>query len=312
MLTYHKPILKEKVLYYLNVGENAVIVDGTLGDGGHSEWILQNSSPKCRLIGIDQDPEALNRARQRLQSYKRRISFVHGNFSELKQILEKKNVPKIDGLLLDLGVSSNQLDSPSRGFSFRADGPLDMRMNTEADHTAKTLLETLSDTELQNIIKNYGEERFHKRIVKAIRKAQLEGPITTTLHLSKILTRVIPQRSSQNTHSSTRTFQALRIAVNNELENLQKALDDSVDCLNASGRMVVISFHSIEDGIVKRFFQREEKGCQCPPKIPVCICGRKPKLKILTRKPIRSEPEEQKENPRSTSSRLRAAERIYV
>ncbi len=312
MVDYHIPVLREEVLHYLNAGDKQLIVDGTIGDGGHAEAILQNSGPQCRVLGIDRHAAALARARKRLAPFGERIILVHGNYSELQSILAQRNIQEIDGLLLDLGVSSRQLDTAERGFSFMHDGPLDMRMNREETTTAADLLETLSDKELEDIIKNYGEERHYKKIVRFIRKAQGKGPLSTTASLSRILSSAAKQPRPARIHPSTRTFQALRIAVNRELDHLQTALSDSLNILNAAARLVVISFHSLEDRIVKRFIHDEEKGCICPPKTPVCVCGKKSRLQKVTRRVVTPSAEEVRLNPRASSSKLRAAERIYV
>ena len=224
----------------------------------------------------------------------------------------KNHIPAIDGFLLDLGVSSFQLDTPRRGFSFLNDGPLDMRMDPGGSTHAADLLERLSDSELIRILKEFGEERFSKRIVRAIRKAQAKGPIRNTLQLSHIITGAVPRTHPARIHHATRTFQALRIAVNNELEVLKKALGDFLSVLNTAGRALIISFHSLEDRIAKHFFQERQKGCICPPGLPVCVCGKVPELKVLARKPVRPPQEEKTENPRSSSARLRVAEKLYV
>ncbi|MFQ5672090.1 MAG: 16S rRNA (cytosine(1402)-N(4))-methyltransferase RsmH [Nitrospinales bacterium] len=310
--SYHKPVLADKVIHYLNAESKHWIVDGTLGDGGHSELILKNSGPQCRILGIDRDAQALTRARKRLAPFGDRINFVHNNFSKIKTILMQRKIDKIDGFLIDVGISSLQVESPERGFSFLRDGPLDMRMNRDDKTTASKLLTTLSDTELLKVLKEYGEERHAKRIVRAIRKAQGEGPIRTTSHLSKIISTTIPNPQPSSIHPATRTFQALRIAVNHELEELKQALRDAIEVLDDAGRLLAISFHSLEDRIVKHFFKDREKGCICPPKIPVCVCGQKSTLKILTRRPVRPSGKELADNPRASSAKLRAAERIYV
>lgn len=313
MADHHKPVLGEQVLRYVTTsGKESVIVDGTLGDGGHSELILQNTGSGCRVLGIDRDASALARARKRLAPFGKRIAFIHGNFSEIKNILQKERIMKVDGFLLDLGVSSRQIDVPERGFSFMREGPLDMRMNREDATTAAGLLEKLSDSELEFLVKTYGEERYCKRIVRAIRKAQAKGPVTTTLQLSQIVSSAAPRSRHAQIHPATRTFQALRIAVNNELESLKTALQDSLEILNEGGRLVAISFHSLEDRIVKQFFRLEEKGCVCPPRIPVCVCGKKRTLKILTPKPVTPSKKEIQDNPRASSAKLRASERVYV
>ena len=288
-----------------------MIVDGTLGDGGHAELLLKNTT-SVRVLGIDRDMRAIERAEKRLAPFRDRITLVHGNFGDIKTILKKANVMNVDGLLLDLGVSSPQLDSPNRGFSFMRNGPLDMRMDSSQKITAADLLIELPDEKLVSVIKEYGEERFSKRIVRAIRQAQKQSAIKTTLQLSNIISNVIHASRQTKIHPATRTFQALRIAVNGELEHIKKALRDSVDILQESARVIVISFHSLEDRIVKNFFKTEEKGCVCPPKIPVCSCGHKQRLKIITRKPIIPAVEEVRRNSRASSAKLRVAERVYV
>ena len=307
----HESVLEREVLQNLNLGRDSLIVDGTLGDGGHAELVLKGTMG-VRVLGIDRDIQAIERAEKRLASFRDRITLVHGNFSDIKTILKKSNVVNVDGLLLDLGVSSPQLDSPGRGFSFMRNGPLDMRMDSSQKTTAADLLVELSDEKLVSVIKEYGEERFSKRIVRAIRQAQKQATIKTTLQLSKIVSSVIHVSRQTKIHPATRTFQALRIAVNGELEHIKKALRDSVDILQESARIIVISFHSLEDRIVKNFFQSEEKGCICPPKIPICACGYKPRLKIVTRRPIAPAVEEVRRNSRASSAKLRVAERVYV
>ena len=287
-------------------------MDGTLGDGGHTEFILKNTGPKIRVLGIDRDQSAIERARERLNCFRDRVTFVHGSLENLRDIVTQSGQTKINGLLLDFGVSSPQLDTPERGFSIRNNGPLDMRMDNSQKTTAADLLEKLKDAELVSIIKNFGEERFAKKIVRAIRREQEIAPITTTSHFSEIISRVVRSPRHSRIHPATRTFQALRIAVNNELEQIKTVLSDAIQLLDSSARIVAISFHSLEDRIVKTFFRAEEKGCTCPPKIPICICGNKPTLKIHTRRPIYPSEEEIALNPRAISAKLRVAERIYV
>jgi len=307
----HESVLEREVIQNLNLLGGSLIVDGTLGDGGHAELLLKNTT-SVRVLGIDRDMRAIERAEKRLAPFRDRITLVHGNFSDIKTILKKANVMNVDGLLLDLGVSSPQLDSPDRGFSFMRNGPLDMRMDSSQKITAADLLVELPDERLVSVIKEYGEERFSKRIVRAIRQAQKQSAIKTTLQLSNIISSVIHASRQTKIHPATRTFQALRIAVNGELEHIKKALRDSVDILQESARVIVISFHSLEDRIVKNFFKTEEKGCVCPPKIPVCSCGHKQRLKIITRKPIIPAVEEVRRNSRASSAKLRVAERVYV
>jgi len=312
MPAYHESVMKNEVLHYLNVHMEGVIVDGTLGDGGHTEFILKNTAPKIRVFAIDRDRSAIERAKKRLSPFRDRVTLTHGNLGDLKSLAAQHGITRIIGLLMDLGVSSPQLDTPERGFSIQHDGPLDMRMNPSQKTSAADLLKELSDAELAAIIKNFGEERYSKRIVRAIRKEQAERPITTTGQLSRIVARVVTSPRHTRIHPATRTFQALRIAVNDELEQLKLALQGVIGLLNSTARLVVISFHSLEDRIVKTFFRDEQKGCSCPPKIPMCICGRTQTLKILTRKPIVPSEEEVARNPRSISAKLRVAERIYV
>ena len=312
MPAYHESVMKNEVLHYLNVHMEGVIVDGTLGDGGHTEFILKNTAPKIRVFAIDRDRSAIERARKRLSPFRDRVTLTHGNLGNLKSLAAQHGITRIVGLLMDLGVSSPQLDTPERGFSIQHDGPLDMRMNPSQKTSAADLLKELSDAELAAIIKNFGEERYSKRIVRAIRKEQAERPITTTGQLSRIVARAVASPRHTRIHPATRTFQALRIAVNDELEQLKLALQGVIGLLNSTARLVVISFHSLEDRIVKTFFRDEQKGCSCPPKIPMCICGRTQTLKILTRKPIVPSEEEVARNPRSISAKLRVAERIYV
>ncbi len=312
MPAYHEPIMKIEVLHYLNVYKEGVIVDGTLGDGGHTEFILQNTAPGIRVFAIDRDRSAIERARERLSPFQGRVTFAHGNLGDIKNLAFQNGITRIVGLLMDLGVSSPQLDTPERGFSIQHDGPLDMRMDSSQKTSAADLLKKLSDAELASIIKNFGEERYSKRIVRAIRKEQAEHPITTTGQLSRIVARVVVLPRHSRIHPATRTFQALRIAVNDELEQLKQALRDAIGLLSSTARIAVISFHSLEYRIVKTFFQDEQKGCFCPPKMPMCICGGVQTLKILTRKPLTPSEEEVARNPRSVSAKLRVAERVYV
>ena len=311
MLKQHESVLEREVVQNLNLLGDSLIVDGTLGDGGHTELLLK-STTSVRVLGIDRDMGAIERAEKRLAPFRDRITLVHGNFSDIKTILKKANVMNVGGLLLDLGVSSPQLDSPDRGFSFMRNGPLDMRMDSSQKITAADLLVVLPDEELVSVLKEYGEERFSKKIVRAIRQAQKKSAIRTTLQLSNIVSSVIRASRQTKIHPATRTFQALRIAVNGELEHIKKALRDSVDILQEPARVIVISFHSLEDRIVKNFFKTEEKGCVCPPKLPVCSCGHKQRFKIITRKPIVPTAEEVQRNSRASSAKLRVAERVYV
>jgi len=289
-----------------------VIVDGTLGDGGHTEFILKNTAPEIRVFAIDRDSSAIERASERLSPFRDRVTLAHGNLGDIKELAAENGITSVVGVLMDLGVSSPQLDTAGRGFSIQHDGPLDMRMDSSQKTSAADLLIKLSDAELASIIKEFGEERYAKRVVRAIRREQEERPITTTGQLSRIVAKVVTSSRHSRIHPATRTFQALRIAVNDELEQLKTALAGMMGLLHSKARVAVISFHSLEDRIVKTFFRDEEKGCSCPPKIPICVCGRTPTLKILTRKPLVPSEEEVAQNPRSISAKLRVAERVYV
>jgi 16S rRNA (cytosine1402-N4)-methyltransferase len=312
MPTYHESVMRNEVLHYLNVHMEGVIVDGTLGDGGHTEFILENTAPEIRVLAIDRDSSAIERASERLSPFRDRVTLVHGNLGDINELAAENGITSVVGVLMDLGVSSPQLDTAGRGFSIQNDGPLDMRMDSSQKTSAADLLIKLSDAELASIIKDYGEERYAKRVVRAIRREQEERPITTTGQLSRIVARVVKSSRHSRIHPATRTFQALRIAVNDELEQLKTALAGMMGLLHSTARVVVISFHSLEDRIVKTFFRDEEKGCSCPPKIPICVCGRMPALKVLTRKPLVPSEEEVAQNPRSCSAKLRVAERIHV
>ena len=312
MPTYHESVMRNEVLHYLNVHMEGVIVDGTLGDGGHTEFILKNTAPEIRVFAIDRDSSAIERASERLSPFRDRVTLAHGNLGDIKELAAENGITSVVGVLMDLGVSSPQLDTAGRGFSIQHDGPLDMRMDSSQKTSAADLLIKLSDAELASIIKDYGEERYAKRVVRAIRREQEERPITTTGQLSRIVARVVKSSRHSRIHPATRTFQALRIAVNDELEQLKTALAGMMGLLHSTARVAVISFHSLEDRIVKTFFRDEEKGCSCPPKIPICVCGRMPALKVLTRKPLVPSKEEVAQNPRSCSAKLRVAERIHV
>ena len=303
----HEPVLLAEVLELLNPQNEGVIIDATLGLGGHSQALLSLAEQPL-VIGIDQDLEAINFAKERLSSFGARISFEHSNFSEIKAVLEEVGIDGVDGIIADLGVSSWQLDSEERGFSFRFDAPLDMRMNPDSEtETVADLLNRLSEEEIANVIYQYGEERFSRRIARRIVERRKEGnPIKTTFELANIVIRSVKRSRKDKTHPATRTFQALRIAVNKELEILERFLRDCVDLLKTDGRLVVISFHSLEDRIVKRTFQNLSGKCFCSPRMPVCVCGTSKDVKILTRKPIVPDQEEQIENPRSRSAKLRA------
>jgi 16S rRNA (cytosine1402-N4)-methyltransferase len=308
---FHIPVMVREVVASLRCRAGAIYVDGTVGGGGHAETILRNTSPDGFLIGIDADGEAIGEAERRLAPFGDRKILVRGNFADMETILAEKSIDKIDGILLDLGVSSHQLDTAERGFSFTLDAPLDMRMDRNGRKSAADLVNTLPWQELAGIIRDYGEERMAGRIARSIAKAREDSPIRTTADLAGVVLRAMPAEAArQKIHPATRTFQALRIAVNDELNQLKKAMAGGMERLGPGGRFSVISFHSLEDRIVKNAFRNGEKGCMCPPDLPVCACGKKPTLKVLTRKPVVPGDEEIRDNPRSRSAKLRTAERI--
>ncbi len=301
----HIPVLYQEALAGLQPRPGGRYIDCTVGGGGHARGILELSSPDGQLLGIDIDPLAIEIAAERLRDYTSRFTLVNANFANLMEIVERHDFHPVDGILFDLGISSFQLEQGERGFSFQREGPLDMRFDLEGEQTAADLVNCLPEEELAEILLRYGEERQARRIARAIVSHR---PLTTTRELAEVVRRAVPRRGK--IHPATKTFQALRIAVNDELENLAKALPQAVEILAPGGRLVVISFHSLEDRIVKRFFRDEARGCICPPGIPVCICGHKPTLEIVTKRPIRPSAEEVKANPRSRSARLRVASRI--
>lgn len=307
----HIPVLLDEVLEYLNCAPNKNYIDGTLGLGGHAKKILEITSPHGRLIGIEQDEESLNVARERLSKFKNRITFIHNNFRNLKEISIKRNIKEIDGILFDLGISSALIDSGKRGFSFRFEAPLDMRMDQRTHLTAADLVNKLTLTELNNLIWKYGEERWAKKIAKSIVEFRSKKPIQTTKQLAEIIFFAIPvSYRSRKINPATKTFQALRIAVNDELKNLEVVIDDAIELLGKGSRICIISFHSLEDRIVKNAFKRLSKNCICPPRIPVCICDTTEKVKIITPKPVIPSPMEISNNPRARSAKLRVAEKL--
>jgi 16S rRNA (cytosine1402-N4)-methyltransferase len=311
MDAFHKSIMVQEVIASLRCRAGAVYVDGTVGGGGHAEAILAQTAPDGRLIGIDADVEALREAEKRLAPFGSRKILVQGNFADMQKILGGMGIEKVDGILLDLGVSSHQLDTAERGFSFAQDAPLDMRMDGSRGIGAGELIGALSEAELAKIIREYGEERMAKRIARAIVAGRTLVPIRTTADLAAVVLRAVPRETGRRRiHPATRTFQALRIAVNDELGSLQRALAAGVEQLGQGGRFSVISFHSLEDRMVKEAFRAWEKGCRCPPDLPVCACQGKQTLKVLTRKPVTPGEAEISDNPRSRSAKLRTAERI--
>jgi 16S rRNA (cytosine1402-N4)-methyltransferase len=302
----HVPVLLKESISLLNIKPGGTYIDATLGGGGHAKAILE-ASKTAKLIGIDRDIDALNAAKSALKEFGERVEFIQANFSDLRTIFNERRT-KIDGILFDLGVSSYQIDASDRGFSFREDAPLDMRMDRSKGQTAEEMINTLDIVELERIILEFGEERFFKRIASAIVRIR---PIKGTLSLANIIKHAIPKTSPQfTTKSIARVFQAFRIAVNGELDSLRTALMDSIDLLAPQGRIVVISYHSLEDRIVKNTFKAESIDCICPPRQPQCTCDHKKKLTIITKKPVIASPEELEVNPRARSGKLRAAEHI--
>ena len=311
MCSFHTPVMQREVVESLRLRPGGIYVDGTVGGGGHAFEILRETSPNGLLIGIDVDDDALRESEERLKLFGKRKIIMKGNFADINTILEKLNIKGVDGILLDLGVSSYQLKTADRGFSFSMNATLDMRMDQSRGASAYDIVNTFPEKELVRIIKDYGEEIMAERIVKAISFRRKVTPIKTTADLADIIVRALPSRfRPKKIHPATRTFQAIRIYVNSELLNLYNAIDRSIDVLKKSGRFSIISFHSLEDRIVKNCFRSWEKGCICPPDIPVCTCHRKAKLKVLTKKPVTPESSEIESNPNARSAKLRTAERI--
>ena len=307
---YHVSVLLDECIDGLNIKPEGVYVDGTLGGAGHSFQIAARLSTG-RLIGIDRDPVALAAAAKRLEPYKDRVTLVHSNFCEIASVLKDLGIEAVDGILLDLGVSSPQLDDGARGFSYMADAPLDMRMNNEDPLTAADVVNTWPYEELKRILYDYGEERYAPKIAAAICSRREQQPIRTTLELVDIIRGAMPASAlREKQHPAKRSFQAIRIAVNDELGSVEKVMRDAPDCLNPGGRLAIITFHSLEDRIVKNGMADAAKGCTCPPNFPVCVCGKKPKVKLVSRKPIVSGEEELERNPRARSAKLRVCERI--
>lgn len=305
----HKPVLLEECLEALAIRPEGTYLDGTLGRAGHSLEILRRLKGG-RLIGIDRDMTAIEAAQERLAEYKDRVTLVHGNFCDLGEILSSLHVDKVDGMLFDLGVSSPQLDEAGRGFSYMHDAPLDMRMDTSAALDARQVVNTWSGEELRRILYEYGEERYAPQIARAIVRRREERPLETTGELVEVIRSAMPaQALREKQHPAKRSFQAIRIAVNGELDALAPMLRSAAEGLKPGGRLAVITFHSLEDRIVKQTMRELATGCICPPEFPVCVCGRKPKLKLVTRKPIVSGAAELEENPRARSAKLRVAER---
>ena len=306
----HISVLLNECLEGLNIKENGIYVDGTLGGAGHSSEILKRLSNEGRLIGIDQDTDALKAAKERLKNYSN-VTFVHSNFSSIENVLNNLNIDGVDGILMDLGVSSYQLDEGERGFSYMKDAPLDMRMNRDNDFSAYNVINEYSEEDLYRIIRDYGEEKFARRIASFIVENRQEKNIETTLELVEIIKSAIPAKARrEGPHPAKRTFQAIRIEVNSELSILNKTIEDGVGKLNKGGRMAIITFHSLEDRIVKNKFRDLAVSCRCPKEFPGCVCGEKAKVKVISRKAIEPTKEEVDINPRSRSAKLRVIEKL--
>lgn len=308
----HQPVLLKQTLDSLKLRPGGLYLDGTLGGGGHTEAILQATGPDGRVIGLDQDDEALEAASQRLQPFGERFRPIRANFAEMEQVLAAEGFAGLDGVLLDIGVSSHQLDEPGRGFSYMQDGPLDMRMDRRKGRTAADLLAELSEVELADLIYRYGEEKFSRRIARRIAEQREQAPLVSTKQLAELISAAIPaaQRRKEKQHPAKRTFQALRIAVNDELGVLERGLAAAFASLKPGGRLSVITFHSLEDRIVKTYFAGLAKGCECPPEFPVCVCGKQPQALLINRRPQTAAEEELQSNPRARSAKLRTVEKL--
>ena len=305
----HKPVLLDECIDALNIRPDGIYVDGTLGRAGHSREIARRLTTG-RLICIDRDQAAIDAAEERLAPWRERVTLVHGNFADLAEHLKERNISGVDGMLFDLGVSSPQLDDPSRGFSYMNDAPLDMRMDATAPLTARDVVNDWSYEELRRILFDYGEERYAPAIARAIVRVRETTPIESTLQLVDVIKGAMPPPAlREKQHPAKRSFQAIRIAVNGELDALPPMLEAAADTLAPGGRLAVITFHSLEDRIVKKTMQTLATGCTCPPEFPVCVCGKKPRVKLITRKPIVSGSAELEENPRARSAKLRVAEK---
>ncbi len=306
----HKSVLFEECIENLKIKEDGIYVDGTLGGGGHSYGICEKLGKNGRLIGIDQDESAINAATKRLEKFKDKVTIVRDNYSNMKKVLDDLNIKKVDGILLDIGVSSHQLDTPERGFSYMEDAPLDMRMDTRSSFDAAKLVNTYSVEDLSRVIRNYGEEKFAWNIAKNIVRKREEEPILTTKDLINIIDVSIPAKAKAGKgHPSKKTFQAIRIEVNRELDVLSDSIDEMIEMLNTNGRLCIITFHSLEDRIVKNKFKENEDPCTCPKNFPQCVCGKESKGKVISKKPIIPSEEEIQDNKRSKSSKLRVFEK---
>ena len=305
----HIPVLKESTIELLNIREDLTYVDGTIGGGGHSKAMLEKANIKL-LVGIDQDTEALEAAKKNLESFKN-VKFVNNNFKNIDEVFEELGLDKVDGILVDIGVSSYQIDNGERGFSFKQDAKLDMRMSRANPFSAYELVNTYSEEDLTRVIRDYGEEKFAKSIARHIVKQREQQPIETTKQLEEIILSSVPRYRGQDGRSNVqRTFQAIRIEVNGELDALKEFIDKAVNLLNPNGRLAIISFHSLEDRIVKQKFRELSTGCICPPDFPICVCGHKPVVRLITKHPVEATKEEISYNSRSAPAKLRVVEKI--
>lgn len=306
----HKSVLLHETVDSLNIKPDGIYVDGTLGGGGHAFEVCKRLGENGRFIGIDQDAEAIEAAGLRLAEFGDKVTIVRSNYVDTPDVLKSLNIDKVDGIMLDLGVSSYQLDTPERGFSYKNDAPLDMRMDDRSNTTAKDIINNYTEMELYRIIRDYGEDKFAKNIAKHIVNARKERPIETTGQLTEIIKAAIPMKVRKNGgHPAKKTFQAIRIELNRELDVLNNSIDNMIDLLNDNGRLSIITFHSLEDRIVKNRFKNNENPCTCPPDFPVCVCGNKSKGKVITRKPIIPGERELEDNSRAKSSKLRVFEK---
>ena len=307
----HISVLLDETIEGLAIKPDGIYVDGTMGGAGHGYEVCKRLGPGGRYIGIDRDEAAIAAGRLRLSEFEDKVSIVRGNYSSASEILKELNIEKVDGIMLDLGVSSHQLDVAERGFSYMADAPLDMRMDKRQERTAYDIVNDYSERELAHIIKEYGEDKFAQNIAKHIVAMRQKKPIETTGELNEAIRAAIPMKIQKTLgHPSKRTFQAIRIELNEELEELRTALESMIDLLKPGGRFCIITFHSLEDRMVKTMFKKEESPCTCPPEFPVCVCGKKPRVKIITKKPILPSETEQEKNSRARSAKLRVLERI--
>lgn len=306
----HQSVLLGETIENLNIQPDGIYVDGTLGGGGHAFQVCSRLGEKGHFIGIDQDAAAIEAAGERLRPFGDKVTIVRSNYSDMKQVLSDLGIFRVNGIVLDLGVSSYQLDTAERGFSYRENAPLDMRMDQRQEKTARDIVNGYSEMELYRMIRDYGEDKFAKNIAKHIVAARQQAPITTTGQLTQIIRESIPMKiQAAGGHPAKRTFQAIRIELNKELDVLRDSLDGMIDLLDDGGRLCIITFHSLEDRIVKTIFRKNENPCTCPPDFPVCVCGKKSKGKVITRKPILPSDEEMETNPRSKSAKLRIFER---